>query len=97
MWLSLTANLRRVHPDWFVVSLVGVVLTATICPCYGAIATVLRYLGILAISSLFFLQGARLSRDAVLNGIMHWRLHATIGAITSRRWSAPSRRLPCSG
>lgn len=36
----------------------------------------------LAISSLFFLQGARLSRDAVLGGITHWRLHATIAMIT---------------
>ena len=78
----LKANLRRLHPDWFVVSLVGVVLTATICPCYGAIAAVFRYLGILAISSLFFLQGARLSRDAVLNGITHWRLHAAIATMT---------------
>lgn len=78
----LKANLRRLHPDWFVVSLVGVVLTATICPCYGAIATVFHYVGILAISSLFFLQGARLSREAVLNEIMHWRLHASIATTT---------------
>ena len=78
----LEGNLRWLHPDWFVVSLVGVVITATICPCYGAIATVFHYLGIFAISSLFFLQGARLSRDAVIGGITHWRLHATIGTIT---------------
>jgi sodium/bile acid cotransporter 7 len=36
----------------------------------------------IAISALFFLQGARLSRDAVLRGIGHWRLHAAIGATT---------------
>jgi len=30
----------------------------------------------------FFLQGARLSRGAVVGGIAHWRLHATIGATT---------------
>jgi sodium/bile acid cotransporter 7 len=78
----LEGNPRRLHPDWFVVSLVGVVLTATICPCYGAIAAVFQYLAILAISSLFFLQGARLSREAVLSGIMHWRLHALIATIT---------------
>jgi predicted Na+-dependent transporter len=31
---------------------------------------------------IFFLQGARLSRDAILNGITHWRLHATIATTT---------------
>ena len=82
MWPSLATTLRRLHPDWFVVSLIAVVLTATLYPCYGVVATVFRYLGMLAISSLFFLQGARLSRDAVLAGIMHWRLHATIATIT---------------
>ena len=82
MWPSLATTLRRLHPDWFVVSLVAVVLMATIYPCYGVVATVFRYLGMLAISSLFFLQGARLSREAVLDGIMHWRLHATIATIT---------------
>lgn len=82
MWASLTTSVRRLHPDWFVVSLIAVVLTATLCPCHGAVAAVFRYLGMLAISSLFFLQGARLSRDAVLGGITHWRLHATIAMIT---------------
>lgn len=82
MWISLAVNLRRFHPDWFVVSLLGVVLAATFFPCYGSIATLFRYLGMLAIASLFFLQGARLSRDAVLGGITHWRLHATIATTT---------------
>ena len=31
-----------------------------------------------AIALLFFLQGARLSRAAVLAGILHWRLHLMI-------------------
>jgi hypothetical protein len=31
---------------------------------------------------LFFLQGARLSRAAILNGITCWRLHVPIAATT---------------
>ncbi len=31
---------------------------------------------------LFFLQGARLSRDAILQGVTHWRLYAAIGTTT---------------
>jgi sodium/bile acid cotransporter 7 len=80
MWLA--RSLRRIHPDHFVLSLVGVVLAATLLPCRGVVASVCHVGGIFAISSLFFLQGARLSRDAVVGGIAHWRLHATIGAST---------------
>lgn len=72
----------RFRPDWFVLSLAGVLLTATVAPCQGQMAGLCHGLGLFAISSLFFLQGARLSREAILGGIMHWRLHATIATIT---------------
>jgi solute carrier family 10 (sodium/bile acid cotransporter), member 7 len=39
-------------------------------------------LGSLAICSLFFLQGARLSRAALAAGAEHWRLHAAIASAT---------------
>jgi sodium/bile acid cotransporter 7 len=51
-------------------------------PCSGTSATSLHYIGLVAVSLLFFLQGARLSRSAVINGIMHWRLHVLILSIT---------------
>lgn len=82
MWLRFAANIRRMRPDPFVLSLLGVVLSATYVPCRGASADVCHVLGVTAIASLFFLQGARLSRDAILNGITHWRLHATIATTT---------------
>jgi sodium/bile acid cotransporter 7 len=72
----------RIRPDPFVLSLAGVILAATLCPCSGVLASGFHAAGVLAISSLFFLQGARLSQDAVVGGIMHWRLHATIGIAT---------------
>jgi sodium/bile acid cotransporter 7 len=51
-------------------------------PCRGTAATTFHALGIFAIASLFFLQGARLSRGSVLSGITHWRLHTTIATTT---------------
>ena len=80
--MGFAGSLRRFHPDPFVLSLAAVVLAATVSPCRGAIAGAVHVAGIGAIASLFFLQGARLSRDAVIGGIMHWRLHATIGTVT---------------
>ncbi len=77
-----TARNGRLPVDGFVMTLAGVVLAATLLPCRGEGARLFHAAGIMAIASLFFLQGARLSRDAILNGITHWRLHATIGATT---------------
>ena len=57
-------------------------MLAALLPCSGAAACVFHVLAICVIGSLFFLQGARLSRDAVLGGITHWRLHAIIAMIT---------------
>ena len=80
MWLA--GSLCQFHPDRFVLSLVGVVLAATLLPCRGVTASAVHVMGLCAIASLFFLQGARLSRDAVVGGITHWRLHTTIGSAT---------------
>lgn len=82
MWLSFVARASRVRPDAFLVSVLAVVLAATLVPCSGLSAVVFRGLGIAAIATLFFLQGARLSRAAVLDGITGWRLHATIATTT---------------
>jgi solute carrier family 10 (sodium/bile acid cotransporter), member 7 len=75
-------RVRNLQPDWFVLSLVGTVLLAALLPCSGRAAGVFHTLAICAIGSLFFLQGARLSRDAVVGGITHWRLHTTIAMTT---------------
>src|SRR5271163_3176795 len=68
--------------DGFILALAGVVLAATLLPCRGGGAHAVHIAGIFAIAALFFLQGARLSRDAILNGMMHWRLHAASGTAT---------------
>jgi len=68
--------------EWFVLALILVVMAASVLPCYGVSAEILSRLAVLTISSLFFLQGARLSRDAVFGGMIHWRLHLAIMSTT---------------
>lgn len=68
--------------EWFVPALVGVVVAASFLPCRGSGARAFDALAVLAIASLFFLQGARLSRDAVAAGIKNWRLHLGITSTT---------------
>jgi sodium/bile acid cotransporter 7 len=77
-----TVRVGRLPVDGFVLALIGVVLTATFLPCRGTSAVAFHAAGTLAISALFFLQGARLSRDAILHGMTHWRLHSAIAATT---------------
>jgi solute carrier family 10 (sodium/bile acid cotransporter), member 7 len=72
----------RLPVDGFVAALAGVVLAATVLPCRGASASLCHAAALLAISAMFFLQGARLSRDAILQGMTHWRLHAVIATTT---------------
>jgi sodium/bile acid cotransporter 7 len=73
---------RRARPDWFILALIAVVATASLLPCRGVGAHVFGMLAVAAISSLFFLQGARLSREAIVAGMTHWRLHLAIASAT---------------
>lgn len=70
--------MRQLLPDWFTTALVGMVILATILPCYGLGAEILKGLTTVAIGLLFFLQGARLSREAVVAGLVHWRLQLVV-------------------
>jgi solute carrier family 10 (sodium/bile acid cotransporter), member 7 len=72
----------RARVDGFVLALACVVLAATLLPCRGDAAQAFHVAGNLAIAALFFLQGARLSPNAIVLGMTHWRLHAAIGAMT---------------
>jgi solute carrier family 10 (sodium/bile acid cotransporter), member 7 len=72
----------RFLPDPFTLALVGTVVLAALLPAEGQAATLVNYLGIFAIALLFFLHGARLSREAIVAGIVHWRLQLMILAST---------------
>ena len=78
----LPASIRRLRPDVFVMALAGTVTVATLLPCQGTSARIFHAFGLIAIATLFFLQGARLSREAILAGMTNWKLHATIAGTT---------------
>jgi predicted Na+-dependent transporter len=65
-------------PDNFILALIGTVVLASLLPCRGAAAVVVDHLTNVAIALLFFLHGAKLSRQAVIAGASHCRLHALV-------------------
>jgi len=74
--------LARSRPDEFTLAMADTVTIALILPCYRAGAELFAALTSAAIGLLFFLQGARLSRGAVIAGAAHWRLHLVIFTVT---------------
>ena len=74
--------MSRFLPDRFTVLLVCTVILASLLPIHGDWAEWFGIATDIAIGLLFFLHGARLSRDVVIAGILHWRLHLTILLVT---------------
>lgn len=68
--------------DPYMLALLGVVVLASLLPARGLAGDILgpTTKGIVAL--LFFLHGAKLSREAVVAGLSHWRLHLTVLAIS---------------
>lgn len=75
-------NFKRLIPDQFTTFLTIVVIIASILPAKGQGEVVVDWSSKLAIALLFFLHGARLSRRAIFQGIMHWKIHIVIFGIT---------------
>ena len=69
-------------PDDFTLMLVATVVLATLLPAQGGVARFFDGFTTFAIGLLFFLHGAKLSRDAIRAGITHWRLHLLVFACT---------------
>ncbi|PXX46554.1 bile acid:sodium symporter family protein [Undibacterium pigrum] len=72
----------RFLPDNMTLLLLGVVTLASLFPARGAVASGFDHLSIAMIALLFFMHGARLSRQAVVAGLTHWRLHLLVMAFT---------------
>jgi sodium/bile acid cotransporter 7 len=68
----------RFLPDNFTFALLSVVTLASLLPASGNLAHGFEILTTVAIGLLFFLHGAKLSREAIMNGITHWRLHLLV-------------------
>jgi sodium/bile acid cotransporter 7 len=78
----LMSSLTRFRPDEFTVAMLSTIVLASLLPCRGESAALFEALTAVAIGLLFFLQGARLSRAAVIAGALHWRLHLVVFAAT---------------
>ena len=74
--------IQKLRPDPYMLALVGMVGLASLLPARGQVADGLGLVTKLAVGLLFFLHGARLSSQSVMAGLVHWRLHLTISAIS---------------
>ncbi|MDH2248202.1 bile acid:sodium symporter [Pseudomonas sp. GD03855] len=75
------AHLRLLF-DNFTLALLAVIAIATFLPCEGQGAVIFGWATTLAIALLFFMHGAKLSREAILTGAGHWRLHLLVFGCT---------------
>lgn len=72
----------RLLPDNFTLALLGTVALASILPATGSMGALLEHATVGVVALLFFMHGAKLSRQAVLAGIGHWRLHLLVVGCT---------------
>jgi len=64
--------------DPMMIKLIITVLLATFLPAKGVFVDIFEYLTTAAIALLFFMHGAKLSREKIIAGSSHWRLHLWI-------------------
>jgi sodium/bile acid cotransporter 7 len=74
--------MRRLSLDTYTILLMAMVVLASVLPAAGGAAVALGHVTTLAIGLLFFLHGAKLSREALAAGLAHWRLHLLVLAST---------------
>lgn len=72
----------RFLPDNFTLMLITVVIIASFLPATGQVALGFGWLTNIAIALLFFLHGAKLSRESIIAGAGHWRLHLLVFGLT---------------
>ena len=80
--MGLKSVLDKLKIEPYVLALLGMVVLASFLPVRGEVAHGLDIVVKLAIALLFFLHGAKLSRESVVAGVTHWRLHLLILAFT---------------
>jgi len=64
--------------DPYLLALVAAVVLASFAPVRGDAAVLAGVATNVGIALLFFLYGARLPREAIIAGLVHWRLHLTV-------------------
>jgi sodium/bile acid cotransporter 7 len=68
--------------DPYILALLGTVALASLLPARGIAAQGFEMAANVGIVLLFFLHGAKLSREAIVSGAGHWRLHLAVLAVT---------------
>jgi sodium/bile acid cotransporter 7 len=74
--------LARLNIDPYLLLLLATVGLASVLPARGIWAGVAGGVADAAIALLFFLHGAKLSREAILDGARAWKLHLTVACLT---------------
>lgn len=74
--------LKLLALDRFTILLFVMVLLASFIPVSGQAAVWFGHFTTVAIALLFFLHGAKLSREAVKSGMLHWKLHGLVFTFT---------------
>jgi len=72
----------KFRPDTFTVLLIGAIVLASFLPATGSAGSLLATAGTIAVALLFFFHGAALSREQIVAGASHWRLHILITTLT---------------
>lgn len=76
--MTLSFMLRRIRIDPYLIMLVCTVALAALLPARGTAGPWVDRSVYAAVAALFFLYGARLSPQAVLEGLSHWRLQSLV-------------------
>lgn len=75
-------RLSALRFDPYVLAILASVGVAALFPVHGAAVVPFGLFTKLTIATLFFLYGARLAREAVIAGLLHWRLHLLVLSVT---------------
>ncbi len=76
----MNALLRRLRLDPYILAIMAMVALAAITPARGMGKDILDHVVHAAIALLFFIYGAKISRQAIWHGITHWRLQSLVFA-----------------
>lgn len=79
---TMTLRVKLPSIDPFLLWLIGTVVAASLLPARGNALVMFDYAADAAIVLLFFLHGAKLSREAIVAGISNWRLHLMVLTFT---------------
>lgn len=79
---AVRSALTRLRIDPYILAILATVVFASLVPAQGQAADLVAVATKIGVALVFFLHGAKLSPQAVVAGIAHWRLHLVVLATT---------------